>query len=404
MKLKQASVKTGRLAIGSQKLTGKKICRLATVPFFLLTQLKNQSEYLKNIGMDIMLVSSDGIEVSNLTASGLDHTAINIPRSISILQDLRALFALWRLFRCQCFDIVHSTTPKAGLLAALAGIMAGISVRLHTFTGQQWLSQTGFTRFISRLADRLIGLLNTRCYADSHSQRQFLVREGLVDPKKIYVIGHGSLAGVDMVRFNPNRWSQKQKESFKQKLSISLTSIVLIFMGRITKEKGILELLAAFSKIRSKDKYEVELLLLGPQDDERGGSNGIEPGALDAEGVHYIGYSDSPEKYIAISDLLCLPSYREGFGTVVIEAAAMGVATLGTRINGLIDAVADGQSGMLVPPRSERAIYNALCFLLERPHGINRLGEAARLRALNLFDASIVNAMVAEEYCNLING
>ena len=384
------------------KLTGIKVCRLATVPFFLLTQLKTQVEFLQESGVDVIMVSSSGPEIESLIEANIAHVTIDIPRAISLWRDVISFWNLYRFFRKQQFSVVHSTTPKAGLLTSIAGLIAGVPVRLHTFTGQQWVSMVGLPRFVSRLADRLIGLLNTRCYADSRSQRQFLVDEGLIAPGRIQVIGHGSLAGVDLDRFDPGRWSEEDKKRIKEKLGLSQVSTVLIFIGRISREKGIRELLDAFRRVREKNKCEVELLLLGPHDEDRGGSDGVSRELLVAAGVHYIGYTDVPEKFLAIADLLCLPSYREGFGTVVIEAAAMGIPTLGTRINGLIDAVEEGQTGVLVPPKNEQALYDSLCYLLAHPQEIKKLGEAARNRCRRLFDTSVVGSLVVKEYYNLL--
>lgn len=384
------------------ELTGIKVCRLATVPFFLLSQLKTQAEFLQGNGFKVTMVSSCGPEVEALKHASIEHATIDIPRSISPWRDVLALWNLYRFFRKQQFDVVHSTTPKAGLLASIASLVAGTPVRLHTFTGQQWVSMVGLTRFVSRLADRLIGLLNTRCYADSRSQRQFLVSEGLIASGQIKVIGHGSLAGVDLVRFDSDRWSEEEKSQIKKKLRLSQTAKILIFIGRISREKGVFELLDAFRQVREDNKYEVELLLLGPLDNDCGGSGSVGREVLAAEGVHYIGYTDMPEKYLVISDLLCLPSYREGFGTVVIEAAAMGVPVLGTRINGLIDAVEDGKTGVLVPVINEQVLCKSLCNLLDNPHVINKLGEAARKRCRHLFDANFIGALVAKEYRDLL--
>lgn len=380
-----------------------KICRVATVPFFLLTQLKVQVLFLQERGAEVTMVSSYGPEVEQILDADIPHVDINIARSISPLRDLRSLWCLYRFFRQQRFDIVHSTTPKAGLLTCIAGFAAGVSIRLHTFTGQQWVTMAGFTRFVSRLSDSCIGYLNTSCFADSDSQRKFLIKEGLLAPQQIKVIGNGSLAGVDLVRFHPGRWSVTEKELLKEQLGISSSAIVLIFIGRISQEKGVLELLDSFCKVRDCQRYEVELLLLGPLDvDCGGGGCEVSEELLQQEGVHYVGYRGNPENFLAISDLFCLPSYREGFGTVVIEAAAMGVPTLGSKINGLVDAVVDGETGVLVPPKDASLYHQALCDLLDDPLRLRRLGEAARARCLSLFDASLVNALLVEEYQKLL--
>ncbi len=380
-------------------LKGIKICRISTVPFYVVSQLKTQVEYMRDIGMNVVLVSSDGPELSEIRlCDGLTHEIVEISRSLCPRKDLFAFIKLIRIFRKYKFDIVHSTTPKAGLLTSMAGLIARVPARLHTWTGQQWVTLKGAMRWVCRLADKLIGILNTRCYADSKSQREFLIDEGIVDSKKIAVLGHGSLAGVDLNRFDPAEWSYSDMRKLKQELSIFPGSRVLIFIGRISCEKGVLELISAFGELL-RVGYDVDLLLLGPLDQDRGGSGSINFSDIrQCPRTHYVGYTDCPERYLAISDIFCLPSYREGFGTVVIEAAAMGIPTIGTRINGLIDAIVDGETGVLVPAQDDQALFETLRRLLDDPDAVHRMGRAARERCAQQFDANIVNRQVVEEY------
>lgn len=387
----------------NRQLKGVKICRISTVPFFMVSQLKRQVEYLSDIGMQVVLVSSEGPEWSMINAGqGLSIKIINIPRSLSPWQDFIALVRLTRFFLIHRFDIVHSTTPKAGLLTALAAFISGTPIRLHTFTGQQWVTLKGFLRWGSRMSDKLIGILNTKCYADSSSQAQFLVNEGILSSRNISVISKGSLAGVDITRFNPDHGSLSVKQQLRQSLSIATSSKILIFVGRISPDKGIVELISAFYELQ-KMSYDVDLLLVGPHDQDCGGKSSLDlNSSRKCSKIHYIGYTECPESYLAISDIFCLPSYREGFGTVVIEAAAMGLPTVGTTINGLIDAVVDGATGILVPPRDDGALLIALKRLLDHPDELNRMGSAARQRCLQYFDANQVNAKVAEEYLAIL--
>jgi len=147
----------------------------------------------------------------------------------------------------------------------------------------------------------------------------------------------------------------------------------------------------------------VDLLLVGPRDEDCGGASSSKlSGTGEESRIHFTGYTECPEKYLAIADIFCLPSYREGFGTVAIEAAAMGLPTVGTMIYGLTDAVADGKTGILVPPRDALALHDALRRLLERPEEMKRMGEAARRRCSVYFDAKWVNQKLAEEYVNML--
>jgi len=386
------------------ELSNIKICRIATVSYYMVSQLKSQAEFLRDIGLNVVLISSDGKELSNLELDNrLRHEVVEIPRSLHPWKDFVAFINLMRVFKKNRFDITHSTTPKAGLLSAIVAFLNRVPVRLHTWTGQPWVTiKSSAIRSVYKLADRIIGVLNVRCYADSNSQRELLIQEGIVSDKKIVVIGHGSLAGVDLKRFDSLRWSLSDKKQLKNELSIGPASKVLIFVGRITAEKGISELVSSFRRLL-RFGYEVDLLMLGPLDEECGGRSSIKIDEIKRyPRIHYIGYTECPERYLAISDILCLPSYREGFGTVVIEAAAMGIPTIGTRINGLIDAIVDGQTGMLVPPRDAKLFFLALKQLLDNPDLLNRMGRAARQRCIQQFDSDIVNVKVAEEYRHLL--
>jgi glycosyltransferase involved in cell wall biosynthesis len=380
-------------------LSGIRIARVSTVPFFVLTQLKQQISFIGEHGSEVTIIASEGPELDLLNELvGIKCVPINIARVISPWADLLALFRLYTYFRSQQTQIAHSTTPKAGLLTALAAFFARVPIRLHTFTGQPWVGMKGPKRWLTRTSDRLIGLLNTRCYTDSASQKQFLIEQGIINARRLCCIGAGSLAGVDVKRFDLSRFSQSQRRSMRESLGISADASVLLFVGRITVDKGVCELIEAFQLLRATDSN-AHLVLVGPLDSESGAKGTILLNQINhLFNVHVTGYTDSPESYISISDILCLPSYREGFGTVVIEAAAMGVPTIGTEIYGLSDAVVHGVTGLLVTPRNVEELANALIKLSTDKIFRKRLGEAARQRALDLFDSKKVNARMVDEY------
>jgi glycosyltransferase involved in cell wall biosynthesis len=384
-------------------LKGIKICIIATVPFYMVSQLKAQAEYMRDMGIIVVLVSSDGPELSKLELGcGLSHEIVEIPRSINLRKDFTALIRLIRVFRNHEFDIVHSTTPKAGLLSAIASFLVQVPVRLHTWTGQPWVTLKGPMRKVLQLADKIIGRLNTHCYADSESQRQLLVNSGIIPFGKIDVIGHGSLAGVDLDRFDPGRWSMPLKQRIKQELLIGPDSKVIVFVGRITREKGIGELISAFCQLLDLN-YDVHLLLVGPLDQDRGGTGSIQLSDIKKyPKISYIGYTELPEQYMAIADIFCLPSYREGFGTTVIETAAMEVPTVGTKINGLIDAIVEGETGILVPSHDDKALLVGLRQLLDDPDLAYQMGIKARQRCIQKFDKNTINKKLLEEYIRIL--
>lgn len=380
-----------------------RIARVSTVPFFVRTQLKTQLEDLAKTGAVVHVVTSPGPDIAAIERiPGIRCEAIDIPRAISPWRDMLALVRLCTLFRREKFQIVHSTTPKAGLLCALAAWAAGVPVRIHTFTGQPWLTMRGFRRFLSIASDWLIGKLNTCCYTDSPSQRNFMIDRKILRAGSVSVIGAGSLAGVDTHRFNPDKFSARERAVLREELGIDDDEKILLFVGRISPDKGVRELLAAFRRLRV-DGLPVHLVLLGPLDVGSGTEGTVEWDELKHnEYVHLLGYSTVPERYMAIADILCLPSYREGFGTVVIEAAAMGLPTVGTNIYGLSDAVVDGVTGLLVPPKDVDALANAVQSLLRDEATLKGMQAAARNRALKLFKSTVISELLIAEYIKLI--
>jgi len=392
-------------AVDMAVVRGKKIARISTVPFYILSQLKGQVEYMKRCGMHVTLISSPGPEVfAFTTGENLRYEIVTISRRLHPVRDLIALVLLFRLFRKNGFDIVHSTTPKAGLLTAIAAFAARVPIRLHTFTGQPWVRLNGIMGLLARMSDRLIGMLSTRCYADSRGQMEFLVQKRVIAAERIGVIGSGSLAGVDLERFDPARWTPAQKRETRKRLSLSAGSTVILFIGRITADKGILELTRAFSRVVEAG-YDADLLLVGPFESDVGGRNSIRREDIQQNHrIHTIGYTDLPEQYVAIADFVCLPSYREGFGTVVIEAAAMGVPVIGSDIYGLRDSIENGVTGLLVPPKQVTPLFEAMKRMLDGAGLARKMGQAARKRCRTLFDAQTVNRLVVEEYVRLIRG
>lgn len=384
-------------------LGGVRIMRISTVPFFIVTQLRHQIETFAASGAHVTVVTSPGAELELLqNTPGVDCVPMDIPRSIAPWRDLLTLIRLWVFFRKKRFDIAHSTTPKAGLLMAIAGFMAGVPIRLHTFTGQPWIGMCGIKRWLARASDRVIGWLNTHCYADSMSQRHFLIGQGIVAAQHLSVIGNGSLAGVDMRRFDRERFSDDQRQSLRQSLGIPADVPVLLFVGRITADKGVRELLDAFLGLKAEGSR-AHLVFVGPFDSDSGVAGSISPSEIGAvHDTHLTGYTDHPEQYMAIADILCLPSYREGFGTVVIEGAAMGIPTVGTDIYGLSDTIENGKTGILVTPRDAGSLQKGLAALLSDEELRAKMGEFARRRTEALFAAERVNTHVITEYRRLL--
>ncbi|HXW04266.1 MAG TPA: sugar transferase [Vicinamibacterales bacterium] len=316
---------------------------------------------------------------------------VSIVRPISPLRDLAACLSLVRLMRRERFQVVHSMTPKAGLLAMLAARIAGIPVRIHTFTGQVWATRTGAGRAALKALDRLTARCTTLALTDSHSQREFLVREGVASAQDLRVLGQGSVGGVDLRRFRPDTGVRAR---VRERLGIPGEAVVLLFLGRLTRDKGVLDLTDAFGLL-ADDLPDVHLLVAGP-DEEDLRTVMQQSCARHRARLHLLDFTTEPEQLMAASDVLCLPSYREGFGSVVIEAAAAGLPAVASRIYGVVDAVVEGRTGLLHAPGDVAALTEQLRRVACDEPLRRRLGVAAKERAQRDFSQTALIAAMLE--------
>ena len=339
-----------------------------TVNAFLQQPIKRLSEFYDvhvalNLNPDESLSGLEGL---------VTILPVGIERKISPYRDFLALMQLVSLFRRHNFDVVHSITPKAGLLAMLAAFIAGIDTRIHTFTGQVWATRSGIGRWMLKNFDRLIGLFATRILVDSPSQRQFLLDEKVISVGKSSVLHKGSLSGVDLERF---RLNSDARVTLRQGMGFSDNDVVFLFIGRLNRDKGVVDLASAFCRV-AETYPNVKLLIVGP--DEENIAAEIKRITLGcAAQVYFVGFSNKPEDIMSSADVLCLPSYREGFGNVVIEAAAVGIPTIGSRIYGITDAVVDGETGLLFEVKNVPALESCIRTLAADNEFRTRLGRQA---------------------------
>lgn len=310
-----------------------------------------------------------------------------IARDISLFKDLRAFLFLVSWFRAERFAAVHSITPKAGLLAMLAARLAGVPLRHHTFTGQVWASKSGIARFLLKAFDRMIVQSASRVFADSSSQCRFLEDERVVRPGGISVLGLGSIAGVDVGRFRPDTGVRQQ---VRTELDTPEDRCVFLFVGRLTRDKGVFDLVEAFNRVAATNPR-VELWLVGPDEDRL--LEQLEQQSRRGTGcMRWLGQTSQPERYMASADVLVLPSYREGFGSVVIEAAACAIPTVAYRIDGVIDAVVEDRTGLLVEVGNVEALAAAMLHVSFDCAGRQRLGREALDRVAKEFSSAAVTA------------
>ena len=366
----------------------KKICFVATIPAVVNSFLRDHIQAAAE-KYEVTVVCSDE---DKYLLSGLNARVIFTPikRKPSPWQDLRTVFELAKLFHQEKFEIVHTHMPKTALLGMLAAWLTCVPIRINTFHGEVWATRSGLVRTLFKSLDRLIVSLATHILVVSPSQRDFLIKEGVLTPGKANLIGSGSICGVDSLRFKPDT---NAKESIREDLGISQDAIVILFVGRLNRDKGMLDLAEAFSYI-SNQQGNVDLLLVGAEEDvpfvqiKDICSN-------HSARLHYVKFTKKPEAYMAAADIFCLPSYREGLPMTTLEAAACCVPSVASRIYGITDAVIEGETGVLFTAGDIEGLTKALLKLIEDYSLRQELGLKARLRVIDQFQSQkITNAMM----------
>jgi len=355
------------------------ICFVATVDFavnaFLLNHLRELSNHY-NLTLVTNLQNPNFLNKNNLNIKLIN---INFSRNINIFSDFYSLTRLIFIFCSNKFDAVHSITPKAGLLAMLAAFIAFIPLRIHCFTGQVWVTRKGLIRKILRLIDKLIGNLTTKNIVDSKSQYNFLLNQKILKKNKTLVFGSGSICGVDLLKFKSNK---KIRDSLRRDFKIPSSAFIYIYLGRLNKEKGVNDLIDAFILANLKSAY---LILAGPDEEEI-----VFNTKNHSSNIIFTGYTKIPQDLLAMSDIICLPSYREGFGTVVIEAAAVGIPAIVSNIYGLSDTIVKNQTGLTHKPRDIKGIVHQMVYAYSNQKLMTTFGKAAQKRARIEFDSKIL--------------
>jgi glycosyltransferase involved in cell wall biosynthesis len=366
----------------------KKIIYTTTISNTLPWHLKN---IIENAVKDFEIyVIGDDVENYSQLFPSIKMINLKIERKPKISSDFIALIKLIVYFLKIKPDVSHSIMPKSGLLASIASRLTLTPIRLHTFTGQVWSNYDGKKRKFYKLIDLIIIKLNTLCLTDSPSQSNYLFLNKIrYKEKPLPVIGKGSLSGVDIKKYNIKSLSNNSHK-FKEKLGIKEDDFIFAYIARKTIDKGAIEMIDSFQKLRKKHP-KVKLLFVGPSEDNAVidylGSNKsllINVITLEAVSNHF--------EYLNISDVLCLPSYREGFGTIVIDAAALGKPAIGYKIPGLIDSIVHNKTGILVSEKNTFLFSSAMEKLYLDDNLREKLGQNALARVNEFYSSESIYA------------
>jgi glycosyltransferase involved in cell wall biosynthesis len=322
----------------------------------------------------------------------LDLEVFHVPitRPINLWKDLWALFILIKIFWASSPSLVHTITPKAGFLGMVASSISGVPIRIHSYTGQVWVTKNFQLRFLLKSIDRCISKLSTDILIDSPSQMKFLIQQRIINQKKSKVLGNGSMCGVNTERFKPD---DVDRLAFRSELNIGPDDMVILYLGRLNIDKGVIDLINAFSLL-SIDNPSVTLFLVGPNEFDLSKVK-INPTLLMNKKIFQFGFTNTPERFMRAADLFCLPSYREGFGQSVIEASSCGTPILASRIYGLTDAVIDNKTGWLHEPGNVIDLEKKLSLVLTDKVKLRQAGAQGRDYVKNFYSEElIVNEML----------
>lgn len=364
---------------------GKKIIRAATIGLSLNIFCKDLLRELADEGYEVVALSSPDEDLREVEKrEKVRAVGVQMERRMSPLKDIVSLVKLVRVFAKEKPDMVHSMTPKAGLLCMVAGWMTGVPVRVHTFTGLVWPTAQGLSRRILMLTDKITCMCATHVIPEGEGVKQDLQR--CITTKPMTVLGYGNVRGINL-----DEWKRRVDRGDGLMLTF-------VFVGRIVRDKGVDELVAAFVKL-NRIYSNTRLLLVGPYEEHL---NPVQSGTkflIDTcECIEAVGAQKDVRPFYEQSDVLVLPSYREGFPNVVIEAGAMELPSIVTDINGSREIIEDGRNGLIVPARDEQALFEAMKWMVEHDEERNAMAAHARPMIASRYEQGYVRGCLKNYY------
>lgn len=374
----------------------KKIIRATTVPMSLDAFCKGMLQELSE-KYEVVAVSSPGDDLEKVAKrEGVRTIAVPMERHISVFKDLKSLFSMMRVFRKEKPIMVHSMTPKAGLICMLAAWFSRVPVRVHTFTGLVFPTATGLKRKILMFTDKLTCTCATHVIPEGEGVRRDLLSNGITK-KPIKVLGYGNVRGVDMEYYS------RRPEVIEKAQEIEKDVFTFIFVGRIVRDKGINELCGAFNKLSGLTQ--ARLLLVGPFEDKVDPVSKKTRAIIDNNpSIETVGakFGDDLLPYYAASDCFVFPSYREGFPNTVLEAGAMGLPSIVTDINGSREIIIQGENGVIIPSQDANALFDAMFHMMNDKTAREKMVGNAREMIASRYEQDFVRRCLYDFYEDIL--
>lgn len=376
-----------------------KIVRASTVPGSLNTFCRGLLKELGDEGYEVVAVSSPGKALDEVEQrEGVCTVAVPMERHISPFKDLKSLFRLISVFRRERPQMVHSITPKAGLLCMMAAKICRVPVRLHTFTGLVFPTATGLKQKILILTDRLTCGCATHIVPEGEGVRSDLIRYKITR-KPLKVLGHGNIRGIDLTHYDPSDPAVTAAAEPIRKPGI----FTFVFVGRLVGDKGINELVEAFGRLNAEHP-DTRLVLVGGEERELDPLRPETVSAIESHpAIEAVGRQADVRPWLVASDVFVFPSYREGFPNVVIEAGAMGLPSIVTDINGSREIIIHGQNGTVIPVRDTEALYRAMKEMLGDSGRRQSMAERARPLVADRYEQGYVRNCLKEYYKEILS-
>jgi glycosyltransferase involved in cell wall biosynthesis len=379
-----------------------KILHVVNVSFVLPYYLGEQITYFKNKNYIIHISCTESNELFDFCdIYNINCFPIRITRKFDILSDIASVYRLYKIIKSEHYDAVIGHTPKGGLISMLSSFLCGTKKRIYFRHGLMYETSNGFKRSLLINIEKLSSFLATNVICVSQSVLNKSIKNKLSDPSKCIILNNGTCNGIDSInQFNPDLINYTKVIDIKKNLSLKDNDIIVGFIGRIVKDKGINELVGAWQLLLNKHSN-IKLVIIGPIEIRDPIRNDVLEYINTEKSIRYLGEVHNPLIYYSIFDIFVLPSYREGFPTVVLEASSMNLPIITTRSTGCIDSIIENKTGIYCEITSE-SISNSIDFYINNPllrklHGIN-----GRNFVINDFNQKIIWEQLGSLYTNQI--